>query len=85
MTHEEVSDAGLRSIIASVLETGPEEWGDADTRVLFARARRLQERIEELEAHHRVQHPRCRHLQAAAGDASYDASAHAGHIVPRAA
>ncbi|MDZ7728777.1 MAG: hypothetical protein U5Q44_11605 [Dehalococcoidia bacterium] len=53
--------------------------------MLFARARRLQERIEELEAHHRVQHPRCRHLEAATGETRYRPHADAARAVPRAA
>jgi hypothetical protein len=49
----------LAKIVADVLRTNPEDWGDVDARVLYARILRLEARLKSLEDHHRAVHPRC--------------------------
>ena len=59
MKDEHTPDLELRRLVADVLRLRPEDWGDDDARVLFARVLRLEARIEAMERHHQEVHPTC--------------------------
>ncbi len=58
---EQLTDQHLRDLLARVLELRPEDWGDVDMRVLFARVMRLQAQVHALQEHHSAVHPSCGH------------------------
>lgn len=59
MNDRGTSETELRRLVADVLRLRPEDWGDEDARVLFARILRLEARIEAMERHHAEVHPKC--------------------------
>jgi hypothetical protein len=59
MKDEHISDTELRRLVAGVLRLRPEDWGDEDAPVLFARVLRLEARLEAMERHHQETHPTC--------------------------
>lgn len=59
MKQEHTPEVELRRLVADVLRLRPEDWGDEDARVLFARILRLEARIEAMERHHSEVHPKC--------------------------
>lgn len=59
MNHEHASETELRRLVADVLRLRPDDWGDEDARVLFARILRLEARIDAMERHHGEVHPKC--------------------------
>ncbi len=59
MTEKNVLNEELAVIVTGVLRTRPEDWGDVDAHVLYARILRLEAQLEALERHHRGVHPRC--------------------------
>lgn len=59
MTEKNVLNEELAQVVTDVLRTRPEDWGDVDAHVLYARILRLEAQLEALERHHRAVHPRC--------------------------
>lgn len=62
MAAKHVLNEELAELVAGVLRSKPEDWGDVDARVLYARILRLEAQLEALERHHRSVHPRCGEL-----------------------
>jgi len=59
MSEKKTLNDDLAKVVSDVLRTRPEDWGDVDAHVLYARIMRLEAQLEALERHHRSVHPRC--------------------------